>query len=198
MDIKVKDKDNKKTRIIIKILTLSLISILILSFMYFTGGCKKNTGEETPAATVVETTAEQTTESLEETTAESIMESATEPEEEIPREITGLLQDADNYYLNGEYGLARSTYRKAEIAITDSTLSDKKKQELIDSFYPKYEKAKEIVDLASLHYANAMQLIYETKFEQALEELESALELYPGYDEAQEAYENLKTLMGLQ
>lgn len=49
-----------------------------------------------------------------------------------------------------------------------------------------------------MHYGNAMQLIYETRYEEAKKELESALALYPKYAEAIEAYENLKVLMGLQ
>ena len=49
-----------------------------------------------------------------------------------------------------------------------------------------------------MHYANAMQLEYEQRFEEAKNELEAALSLYPKYAEAIEAYDNLKAIMGLE
>ncbi|MBM3706057.1 MAG: hypothetical protein FJW66_05980 [Actinobacteria bacterium] len=149
-----------------------------------------STEKETAPATSV------TAEKQEETTQEK--ESATETAEQVPDDITNLIKEADGYYSNGEYGLAKNTYRKAELAINDSDLSEQVKTELINSFYSKYKKSREIIETARTHYANAMQLEYETRYEEAMTELEAALAIYPKYEEAVEAYENLKTLMGLE
>jgi len=197
-----KNKKETFTSILSMFLILTLIFTFVLTIIFFTGGCKKKV-QELPeevisAETATEQATEKSTESIAESASESASESATESTEEIPEEILEFIEKADKYYLNGDYGLARSTYRKAEIAINNSELSDDTKQELIDSFYLKYKKSKDIVDSASMHYGNAMQLIYETRYEEAKKELESALALYPKYAEAIEAYENLKVLMGLQ
>jgi len=207
-------KNNKKAGIIIVtpilsvFLILTLILTLALSLIIFTGGCKKKVQElpeevtlaekVIPSETATEQATEKSTESITESASESASESATESTEVVPAEILDLIEKAYKYYLSGDYGLAKSTYRKAEIAINNSELLDDTKQILIDSFYSKYKKSKEIVDSASIHYGNAMQLIYETRYEEAKKELESALALYPKYAEAIKAYENLKVLMGLQ
>lgn len=177
---------------VINIFTISIICILATVLVFSAAGCKKKTADAT------ETTAGATTAAEAEATTAAQTESATESVEEVPEDITNLISNADAYYAEGDYGLARSTYRKAEIAVNGSGLSDEKKQELTSSFYPRYEECKDIIAAASMHYANAMQLIYETRYEEAKTELESALALYPKYEEAQEAYDNLKTLMGLQ
>ncbi len=176
-----------------KILIIAITAFLILTLLIFVSGCKKEkeqaqplTAEETEKETVTVTT----TVKEEETTAET--------EEEVPPEIQDLIDTANGYYSSGEYGLAKSTYRKAEIAIEDSGLSVEKQRGLIDDFYPKYNKSKEIIESARIHFANAMQLEYEQRFDEALAELEAALNLYPKYAEAIEAYENLKAMMGLE
>jgi len=207
-----KNSSKNKTATVISILSMLLILPLILTLtltlIFFTGGCKKKVQElpeevtsaekVIPSETATEQATEKSTESIAESASESASESATESTEEIPAEILEFIEKADKYYLSGDYGLAKSTYRKAEIAINNSEILDSTKQELIDSFYSKYKKLKEIVDSASMHYGNAMQLIYETRYEEAKKELESALALYPKYAEAIKAYENLKVLMGLQ
>jgi tetratricopeptide (TPR) repeat protein len=188
----MKKANNIKTFKVIDIVIISIICILAVLLVFLPAGCKKK-----PAA-ATESTAAATTAAQAETTTAAQTESATESVEEVPEEITGLIEQADAYYEEGDIGLARSTYRKAEIAVNNSKLSNEKKQELTSSFYPRYEECKDIIASASMHYASAMQLIYETRYEEAKTELETALAQYPKYEEAQEAYDNLKTLMGLQ
>lgn len=174
-----------------------LVLILILSQAYIFTSCKsKEVSPDTTASSPQTTQQAQQTQATEkppETTAQ-----ATETAEEIPDEITGLIEEADDYYLEGEFGLARSTYRKAEIAIDKSKLTDITKQELLDSFYEKFTKAADIVEKSRVHFGNAMQLQYEQRYEEAKKELEAALAIYPKYEAAVEAYENLKAVMGLK
>ena len=166
-----------------KLQILLIIIIIILSLIFFSAGCK-------PGKIIEEETL---------TSQTTISESqTTESTEKIPTKITILIKTADNYYKSGEYGLARNDYRKAEITINDSDLSEHTKQELKDSFYLKYKKAKEIVETAVVHYGNAMMLEYEQRYDEAKKELEAALAIYPKYGEALEAYENLKAIMGLK
>jgi len=189
---------NIKSVKVINILTASITCIIAVLLVFSAAGCKKKAADVPETTLQAETTAEATTAAETEATTAAQTESATESTEEVPEEITNLISDADAYYAEGDFGLARSTYRKAEIAVNDSGLSDEKKQELIDSFYPRYEESKDIIAAASMHYANAMQLRYETRYEEAITELETALALYPKYEEAQKEYDNLKDYMGLQ
>ena len=157
-----KNISKNKTVTVISILSMFLILTLILTFVltmiFFTGGCKKKVQElpeevtsaekVIPSETATEQATEKSTESIAESATESAQKSSAESEEEstfenkeqIPSEILGLIEKADKYYLRGDYGLAKSTYRKAEIAINNSELLDSTKQELIDSFYLKYKK----------------------------------------------------------
>ena len=142
------------------------------------------------------TTTEIATGKLEETT--QVQESVTETTGQIPDEITNLINEANSYYSSWEYGLAKNAYRKAELVINDSELSEQAKKDLINSFYSNYKKSKDIIEAARVHFANAMQLEYETRYEEAKAELEAALAIYQKYADALEAYENLKILMGLE
>jgi tetratricopeptide (TPR) repeat protein len=210
---------------LLKITVLLLIFILSFSALILISGCKSKAASESIAAaadsesasnaaesaaaastavsgsgssssttTSASTTAATTTK---QTTAETATESATESTEAIPSEITALITKADGYYTSGQYGLSKSTYRKAIIAIDASDLSDVASQELKDTFNDKYNKSKNIVETALVHFGNAMQLQYETRYEEAKTELEAALAIYPKYEDAIEAYDNLKSIMGL-
>lgn len=186
------------------------IAVLIIAFLLFSfTGCKgkhltekESTAEDTPGDTIsnTEEPPKASEDKQTETTAESSVPETTEEEqeEEIPQEITDLIETADGYYSAKEYGLAKNTYRKAEIAIDDSNLSDGTKQQLKNSFNSKYEESKKIIETAKTHYTNAKQLEYEQQYRAALKELEAALAIYPNYKEALEEYENLKTQMGLK
>ena len=187
-----------------------MIVFLILSVILTSTGCRPAEIPETETETTIaqstdstqgqETAREAEKKNSTTTTAEATAESPepSETAEYIPDEISGLIGKADDYYSDKEFGLAKNTYRKAEIAIEESELSDQLKQDLLDSFKARYEKSRNIVETAMAHYANARQLEYEQQYEAALEELEAAISIYPKYAEALEAYENLKAIMGLQ
>jgi tetratricopeptide (TPR) repeat protein len=208
----------KLYKLFFKITVLLLIFILSFSALLLISGCKSKAASESTSAAAVSTAAVSTTGSVssdssssattsasttaaataKETAAETATESATESTEAIPSDITALIEKADGYYSSGQYGLSKSTYRKAIIAIDASDLSDGAKQELKDSFNDKYNKSKNIVETALVHFGNAMQLEYETRYEEAKKELEAALAIYPKYEDAIEAYDNLKSIMGLE
>jgi tetratricopeptide (TPR) repeat protein len=116
----------------------------------------------------------------------------------IPEEIIRLIETSDDYYADKKYGLAIKKYEEADQAINDSGLSDKTKQQLKDSFYPRYEESKKLVEAAERHYSKAKFLEYEQMFEEAIEELEAAISIYPDYKEAVEKYEILKELILLE
>ena len=197
---------------LLKITCLLLIFILSFSALLLISGCKKQAASETTmatasvsASTVAESTASAITSAsttvattAKQIVAETATESATESTEAIPSDITALIKKADGYYSSGQYGLSKSTYRKAIIAIDASDLSDGAKQELKDSFNDKYNKSQTIVATALVHFGNAMQLEYETRYEEAKKELEAALAIYPKYEDAIKAYDNLKSIMGLK
>ncbi len=192
------------------------ILIIIVSLSAFFTGCSRNKIRETSASAETQDQQATQTSGTENISGSTAAESAKEPEgsetskketettaaatettEAIPAEITQLIKSANSYYSNGEYGLAKSTYRKADIAIGSSALSENAKKKLKDSFGAKYNKAKDIIETATMHYANAMQFQYEQRYNEAKKELEAALAVYPKYAEAQEAYESLKAVMGL-
>ena len=66
------------------------------------------------------------------------------------------------------------------------------------SKYPSLRIAKEIIETAEVYYGNAMMLEYEQRYDEAKRELEASLAIYPKYNEALEAYENLKTIMRMK
>jgi tetratricopeptide (TPR) repeat protein len=172
-----------------------IVLIFLLVCMLFLGvGCKSKQ-QSSQAETTQNTQLPETPESVtEQSSAPTVSETTTE---EIPENIKSIIDQADSYYNSGDYGMAKTFYRKAELAIGDSTLKEETAQSLIDSFSEKYAKSKDIIETARIHYGNAMQLQYETNYEEALKEFEAALDIYPKYAEAQEAYDNLKALMGL-
>ncbi|HEX7561054.1 MAG TPA: hypothetical protein VF347_02585 [Candidatus Humimicrobiaceae bacterium] len=186
---------------LLKIIVLLLIFILSFSALLLISGCKKQAASETTMAAAsvsASTVAESTASAITSASTTAATESATESTEAIPSDTTTLIKKSDGYYSSGQYGLSKSTYRKATIAIDASDLSDGAKQELKDSFNDKYNKSQTIVATALVHFGNAMQLEYETRYEEAKKELEAALAIYPKYEDAIEAYDNLKSIMGLK
>jgi len=108
-----------------------------------------------------------------------------------------LIETADAYYKDGDYSLAVKEYRNSVIAMDESDLSERKKQELKDGININYQDAVTIVDTARMHHGNAMKLEYEKRFEEAKAELEAALVIYPKYQAAIDALASLEALMGL-
>ena len=76
--------------------------------------------------------------------------------------------------------------------------ADEKKQELLDQTTENYETSNNIIDTARMHHSNAMNLIYEKRYEEAEAELNAALEIYPKYQTAIDALESLEDIKGLQ
>jgi len=178
---------------IMKLLIFMLTIIIILSLIPFSFGCKtgKDLREETSESLNVTNAGDNSTDSAD---SENLIDDT----EVVTSGITSIIKTADEYYESGEYGLANDNYRKAETAINNSNLSEHARQELKDTFYLKYMEAREIVEIAGIHYANAMMLEYEQRYDEAKIELEAALAIYPKYGEALEAYENLEIIMGIE
>lgn len=178
---------------IMKLLIFMLTIIIILSLIPFSVSCKtgKDLREETSESLNAANAGDNSTDSAD---SENLIGDT----EVVPSEITSIIKTADEYYESGEYGLANDNYRKAETAINNSNLSEHARQELKDTFYLKYMEAREIVEIAGIHYANAMMLEYEQRYDEAKIELEAALTIYPKYGEALETYENLKIIMGIE
>jgi hypothetical protein len=128
---------------------------------------------------------------------EDIQEEA-EEEIEIPEEITAKLQEADGLFAGGFYAEASKEYRNAQIAIENSELPGEAKLELLNLITQNYETSNNIVDTARMHHSNAMNLIYEKRYEEAEAELNAALEVYPKYQTAIDALESLEDIKGLQ
>jgi len=176
-----------------KLLIFILIIIIILSLILYLVSCKtgKDLREETSESLDATNAGDNSTDSAD-------SENPVDDTEVVPAEITSFIKTADEYYESGEYKLANDNYRKAETAINNLDLSEHAKKELKDSFYLKYMEAREIVETAGIHYANAMMLEYEQRYDEAKIELEAALTIYPKYSEALETYESLKIIMGIE
>ncbi len=194
----------KKWKLLRLPLTVLLMTAAICMFLLAVG-CKGGAApvEEAPEepAAVEEAPEEAAVE--EEAPAEEaeVIEEAAEEEEveeeEVPAEITGLIVGADDYYDDGDFSMARKSYRDAFIAIDESDLSGDKKDELKGSFDADYQDAASIIETAMMHFGNAMMLEYEKRFEEAKVELEASLAVYPKYQESIDALASLEALMGL-
>ena len=178
--------DRKKgiANTVFAIVLIFLISVLIFA-------CRAEAVEE---ETIVEPAAEEAEASV---TEEEVTEEQPEPEEEIPQNILDRIASADAYYNDGQYSLAVKEYRNAIIAIDESSLPKAKKQELKGEIDANNQSTIIIVDTAKIHHGNAMQFEYEKRFEEAKEELEAALAIYPEYQTAIDALSSLEALMGL-
>ena len=210
-------------RVIFKLIALSLTIALLFSMAILSSACKKETDTNIAEGSVAqESTISDNGSSKEASSNTSIADgsqssgstaansgsagqtssqSASETEttaEAIPREISDLITKADGYYASGEYALASKTYKKAELAIKGSDLTEEIQQLQLSLFTTKSKKAKEITDMARMRFGNAMMLEYEQRFEEAKKELESALAIYPKYKDAIDAYDTLKAMMGLE
>ena len=128
------------------------------------------------------------------TQVESIVEE--EEPEPLPQEIEDMIAEAEAYDAEGLYGDASKAYRNAILAL--ERLDREDTQDLLDDLNADYEKTRKIVDAARMHHGNAMQLQYETRFEEAINELEKALEIYPKYQPAIDALMTLEALEELQ
>ena len=196
-------------RVIFKLIALSLTIALLFSTAILSSACKKESdtgiaegsgaqessifddGSQSSGSTAANSG------SAGQTSSQSVSETETTAEA-IPREISDLITKADGYYASGEYALASKTYKKAELAIKGSDLTEEIQQLQLSLFTTKSKKAKEITDTARMRFGNAMTLVYGQRFEEAKKELESALAIYPKYKDAIDEYDTLKAMMGLE
>ncbi len=184
-----------------KLMRAPLIILIVICVFSLIVGCKGVAAplEEAPEepAAVEETAPEEEAPADEAEVIEEAAEEEEVEEEAVPAEITGLITKGDDYYDGGDYSMARKSYRDGFIAIDGSNLSEDKKDELKGSFDANYQDSASIIETAMLHFGNAMTLEYEKRFEEAKVELEASLVAYPKYQEALDALESLKALMGL-
>jgi len=166
-----------------KFLALILLAAVVLFLPFY--GCRKQATE----------TSTQEAETIEETEAEEVTEQDPQPDP-IPQEIQDLVDEADSLYHQGLYSEANKAYRSAIMEVEKWDTEDK--QVLLSELNDKYEETKQVVDMARMHHGNAMKLQYEKRFEEAIEELNMALEVYPKYQPAIDALATLKAMEGLQ
>lgn len=196
-------------RKLIQIIAFSLIVALLFSTAILGSACKKktDTGIASDYSKQESSISDNGSQSSSSTAANSgsagqtSSQSASETEttaEVIPQEISDLITKADGYYASGEYALASKTYKKSELAIKGSDLTEETQQLQLSLFTTKYKKAKEITDTARMHFGNAKTLMYGQRFKEAKKELEAALAIYPKYKDAIDAYDTLKAMMGLE
>ncbi|MCG9479544.1 MAG: hypothetical protein K9H14_04960 [Actinomycetia bacterium] len=175
-------------RFAFRFLVLVLIILLVFGL-----GCSREVSEtvteEVEAVGETEAEIEEAEEELAE--AEEVAES-----DPVPQEIQDLIDEADDLYAQGLYSEANKAYRNAVLAVEDEDMEGK--EELLADLEAKFEETRQIVDTARTHHGNAMKLQYEKRFEEAIEELEMALEIYPKYQPAIDALDTLKSLAGLQ
>jgi tetratricopeptide (TPR) repeat protein len=121
-----------------------------------------------------------------------------EEEIEMPEEITSAMDEALGLFNRGMYSEAAVLYRDIMLLVEDCGLAQDSRVELLGSIEEKYNQAREIIEAARIHHSNAMNLMYEKRFEEAKEELQAALSIYPGYQEALDAMASLEALEGLE
>jgi tetratricopeptide (TPR) repeat protein len=138
--------------------------------------------------------------SWEEDSGQSEDTSGQEDQEEIkiPEEITSAIEEADSLFAQGLYAEAAKEYRNAQIAVDGTQLPEETKRELLDLITENLDTSKDITDMARMHHSNAMNLMYEKRYEEAEAELNAALEIYPKYQDALDALESLEDIKGVQ
>ena len=77
------------------------------------------------------------------------------------------LKEADDLFAEGFYAEASKEYRNAQIAIEGSDLPDDIKGGLLGDIEENYNTANSIIEAARIHHSNAMNLIYEKRYEEA-------------------------------
>jgi len=190
--------------------TATIISVLLLCSMSFFTGCAKKEPAKTEGASVsvststiksdttaIESSQSSTTQALEQQTTTTQKQETEEPAA-VPEDIKKAIDEADNYYNEGYYSEASSAYRSAKAKIKSSELSEDDKDSLLEGIEKKSDSAGEITNTARMHYGNAMQLEYEKRIEEAIEQLEAALKIYPKYQDAIDALESIKSIYNLK
>jgi len=137
-------------------------------------------------------------EHAEEENTEAAGEGGAPGEASVPQEITAKIGEADSLFQQGLYAEAAKEYRNVQIAIEDSDLPPGIREEVLEGIDENYNAARDITDTARMHHSNAMNLIYEKRYQEAEAELRAALEIYPKYQPAVDALDSLEDTKGLQ
>lgn len=185
--------------------------VVFLVFLVIAGGCRQSADADTPQEEMEETAASETVqEDIRDNSSEGEDEKQqeqedikaegppAEEEEEIPEEISSAIDEAGELFSQGMYSEAASLYRDIKVLVEESGMNPESKEGLMIDIEEKYNRAREIIEAAQIHHGSAMNLMYEKRFEEAKEELQAALDIYPGYQEALDAMASLEALEGLE
>jgi tetratricopeptide (TPR) repeat protein len=192
----------KKIKIILVVFLIALFGLYILVISV---GCSKKVNSNTSNSNktiAASSTSSQNEQSSQETSTSSMQTTSKETTtstQQIPPDIDQMIKEADNYYNNGQYAEAVSAYRKIKPAVdSNDSLSEEMKNQIINSIEKNFEDAKTITETARMHYGNAMQLEYEKRIQEAINELEEALKIYPKYQDAIDKLNSIKSLYKLK
>jgi len=179
--------------------------VVLLAFLVIAGGCRQSADVDTSQDNMRKAAAAETVqEGIPDNSSDGEDEKQQEPEdietedlpleeeEEIPEEISSAMDEAGELFSKGMYSEAASLYRDIKVLVEESGMG------LIIDIEEKYNRAREIIEAAQIHHSSAMNLMYEKRFDEAKEELQAALDIYPGYQEALDAMASLEALEGLE
>jgi tetratricopeptide (TPR) repeat protein len=185
--------------------------VVLLAFLVIAGGCRQSADVDTSQDNMRKAAAAETVqEGIPDNSSDGEDEKQQEPEdietedlpleeeEEIPEEISSAMDEAGELFSKGMYSEAASLYRDIKVLVEESGMTPESKEGLIIDIEEKYNRAREIIEAAQIHHSSAMNLMYEKRFDEAKEELQAALDIYPGYQEALDAMASLEALEGLE
>jgi len=198
------EKNNYLKRFGFKISAALAIIFVVIIFIFsalLTVSCtnKKSVGTDTTSISQAQSSESTQGSTSSSSTAAATSKQTTTTSEQIPPEIAVLIEEADNYYYNGQYAEAVSAYRKIKPAVGgNENISENLKNQIIESYLKNFEDSKTITETARMHFGNAMQLEYEKRIDEAVKELEEALKIYPKYQDAIDKLNTIKSLYKLK
>lgn len=181
------------------ILFAALTIVLITATALFSVSCSNKNNVKTDTTMAADAQTSQSGKDSQSTSGSSTSSSSTTTLEQVPLGIQQMINEADKYYNNGQYGEAVSAYRGIRPVVEEDTnISASLKKQIIDSYSKNFEDSKTITETARMHYGNAMQLEYEKRVNEAIKELEEALKIYPKYQDAIDKLDSIKSLYKLK
>lgn len=183
-----------------KFLYFAIIIIFSSASFIAVPACSK-TDKETSLTTIAsektQTSDSEVSESVQSSTS-TTQKATTTTQQGLPENLQKSIDEADKLFADGEYAEAVSAYRTAKATLQAASIDLDVINEAIEKMEVNFEKAKTITDTARIHYGNAMQLEYEKRIDEAIEQLEEALKIYPKYQDAIDALASIKTLYNLK
>ena len=177
------------------IIIFALMSPLTISACSKTG----ETGQQTAVADRDTKSSESETSKSQQSATSTTVKETTTTSRSLPENLQKFIDDADKLFKAGEYAEAVSAYRTAKTNLQAASSVDPEIiSKAIEKMEVNFDKAKTITDTARIHYGNAMQLEYEKRIDEAIEQLEEALKIYPRYQDAIDALASIKTLYKLK